>query len=102
MLNRSHLLLIPLLLFSSPAFAQGDRGAITGPIADESGAAIPNVVVEAVNTATSARYETISTGTGSYHLAGLPIGLYDVSAKANGFNTNVQSGVPKRAGMASD
>ena len=93
MLNRSHLLLIPLLLSSSAAFAQGDRGAITGLITDKSGAAIPNVAVDAVNSATNGRYETITTGTGSYRLVGLPVGLYDVSAKANGFNITVQRGV---------
>ena len=83
MLSRNHLLLIPLLLSSSAAFAQGDRGAITGLITDKSGAAIPNVAVDAVNTATNGRYETITTGTGSYRLVGLPVGLYDVSAKAS-------------------
>ncbi len=93
MLNRNHLLLIPLLLSSSSAFAQGDRGAITGLITDKSGAAIPNVAVDAVNTATNGRHETITTGTGSYRLVGLPVGLYDVSAKANGFNISVQRGV---------
>ncbi|MFN0103415.1 MAG: TonB-dependent receptor domain-containing protein [Bryobacteraceae bacterium] len=81
------------LFFTTLAFAQGDRGAITGLITDKSGAAVPNVAVEAINTATNTRFETISTGTGSYRLVGLPIGLYDLTAKANGFNASVQRGV---------
>ncbi|MBL8241189.1 MAG: TonB-dependent receptor [Bryobacterales bacterium] len=84
-----HLRLSLLLLCSSFAFAQGDRGAISGVITDKSGAAIPNVAVEALNTATNARFETVSTSTGSYRLVSLPPGFYDVTAKANGFNTSV-------------
>lgn len=86
-------ILTTLFLCSTLGFAQGDRGAITGLITDKSGAAMPNVTIEAVNTATNARFETISTGTGSYRLVGLPIGLYDVTAKASGFNANIQRGV---------
>ncbi len=81
------------ILSSAILLAQGDRGAITGVITDKSGAAVPNVAVEAVNTATNARFETVSTGTGAYRLVGLPIGFYDVSAKASGFNTSVQRAV---------
>ena len=81
------------LFLSTLAFAQGDRGAITGLITDKSGAAVPNVAIEAVNTATNARFETVSTGTGSYRLVGLPIGLYDLTAKAAGFNSSVQRAV---------
>ena len=87
------LFLRPFVLCSALVFAQGDRGAITGLITDNSGAAVPNVALEAVNTATNARFETLSTSTGSYRLVGLPIGLYDVTAKASGFNAAVQRGV---------
>ena len=87
------LFLAPFFLFSAHVFAQGDRGAITGLITDNSGAAVPNVALEAVNTATNARFETLSTSTGSYRLVSLPIGIYDVTAKASGFNAAVQRGV---------
>ncbi|MFO0504825.1 MAG: carboxypeptidase-like regulatory domain-containing protein, partial [Acidobacteriota bacterium] len=73
-----------LVLTSVALLAQGDRGAITGLITDKSGAAVPNVAVEAVNSATLTRFETVSTGTGAFRLVGLPIGFYDVSAKASG------------------
>jgi hypothetical protein len=86
-------ILCTLLLCSVLAFGQGDRGAITGLITDKSGSAIPNVAIDAVNTATNGRFETVSTGTGSYRLVGLPPGIYDISAKANGFSTSVQRGV---------
>ncbi len=86
-------LLVAALFATGLAFAQGDRGAITGLILDKSGATVPNVTVEAVNTATNARFETISTNTGAYRLVALPIGIYDLTAKAAGFNTSVQRGV---------
>jgi hypothetical protein len=86
-------LLALFMLGSSLLLAQGDRGAITGLITDKSGAAVPSVAIEAINTATNARFETVTTGTGSYRLVGLPIGFYDVTAKASGFNTAVQRGV---------
>lgn len=73
--------------------AQGDRGAITGVVTDRSGASVPNVTIEVVNTATNVRLETVSTGTGAYRLVGLPIGLYDLTAKANGFNSYIQRGI---------
>jgi hypothetical protein len=82
-----------LFLAAAALFAQGDRGAITGVSKDKTGLAVPNVTVEAVNTATNSRFETVSTNTGSYRLVGLPIGIYDVSAKATGFSTAVQRGV---------
>ena len=93
MIRTLSLKLFGLLLLSTLAFAQGDRGAITGLITDKSGAAVPNVAIEVVNTATNARFDTVSTGTGSYRLVGLPIGFYDLTAKAAGFNASVQRAV---------
>ncbi|MBM3765619.1 MAG: carboxypeptidase regulatory-like domain-containing protein, partial [Acidobacteria bacterium] len=85
--------LLAFFLCSGFAFAQGDRGAITGVVTDKSGAAVPNVTIEAIHTATNTKLETISTGTGAYRLVGLQIGLYDLSARANGFSTFVQRGI---------
>src|SRR3569833_2907745 len=67
--------------------AQGDRGAVTGVVVDSSGSAVPDVTLEIVNTGTNARFDTVSTGTGAYRLVSLPVGVYDLTAKANGFST---------------
>jgi len=82
-----------LVLSSVCLYGQGDRGGITGVITDKSGSAVPNVTVEVVNTATNARFDTISTGTGAYRVVGLPIGNYDLTAKGTGFSTYVQRGI---------
>jgi hypothetical protein len=82
-----------LMLSCMSLLGQGDRGGITGVITDRTGSAVPNVAIEVVNTATNARFETVSTGTGAYRLAGLPIGFYDLTAKATGFSTYIQRGI---------
>ena len=73
--------------------AQGDRGAVTGVVVDSSGSAIPDTTLEIVNTGTNARFDTVSTGTGAYRLVSLPVGVYDLTAKANGFTTFIQRGI---------
>lgn len=83
-----------LMVFScSSLLGQGDRGAITGVVADSTGSAVPGVALEVVNTATNARFDTVTTGTGAYRLVGLPIGFYDLTAKASGFSTYIQRGI---------
>ena len=65
-----------LLLMLSPAFAQSDRGTITGTVSDASNAVIPGASIVAVNTETAARYETVATETGNYTIPQLPSGVY--------------------------
>ena len=82
-----------LLAGCIPLFGQGDRGAISGLITDTSGSAVPGVAVEVVNTGTNAHFDTLSTGTGAYRVVSLPVGVYDLTARANGFTTFIQRGL---------
>ena len=86
-------LLITLLCLSAPAFAQGDRGTITGQITDASGAVVPNVQVAAVQLATRTTFKAVTTNTGVYHIPYVPPGTYEVSAAVKGFKTAVVSPV---------
>src|SRR5262245_18391012 len=72
------------------AFAQSDRGTITGPSADPAGAVVAAAKVEARNTATGASYEAASTGTGNYTLSQLPAGTYEMSVEVPGFKKFVR------------
>src|SRR5688500_12733996 len=45
-----------LFLLSLPAFAQSDRGTITGTVSDATGAVIPGANIALTNIDTSARY----------------------------------------------
>jgi hypothetical protein len=81
-----------LLVFAA-AYAQTDRGTITGTVSDPAGAMIPNVAIEAKHTATGAVYQTVSSGTGNYTLSQLPTGIYQVSASVSGFKQFVRTGI---------
>jgi len=72
---------------ASGAFAQDDRGTITGTVTDPSGAAVVGAKVSADNSATHNVVETLTTGTGNYTLPQLPVGIWDVTVEAVGFKT---------------
>ena len=90
----SLLCVLAAVIFSSTAMlAQGDRGTITGTIADPGGAVVPNAVIAAINTETGARFETVSTGTGNYTLVSVPAGVYNLEVTSPGFCKFVQQGI---------
>jgi hypothetical protein len=82
-----------VFLFSWTAFAQGDRGAITGTISDPAGAMIPGATITARNSQTGASYQAASTATGNYTLPQLPTGTYQLSASVPGFKQFVRTGI---------
>src|SRR5437762_10913232 len=90
---RSVLALVCFSLFILPAFAQTDRGTLTGTVNDATGAVIPGVSIEAKNAQTGAVYQAGSSETGNYTLAQLPAGRYEVSATLPGFRKFVRTGV---------
>jgi Carboxypeptidase regulatory-like domain/TonB-dependent Receptor Plug Domain len=81
------------LWFVGLAFAQSDRGTITGTVADTTKAVVPGASVVASNTETGAKYETVSTPTGNYTLPQLPAGVYELTVASSGFNNFVQQGI---------
>jgi hypothetical protein len=86
-----------LLALTAPAWAQSDRGRITGTVTDPSGAVVPNAKVTATNTETNEAREATTSGEGNYTLPELKAGPYRVSVEAAGFKTatldNVQVAV---------
>src|ERR1700757_3552136 len=87
------LLAFCVLLFTGSALAQGDRGTITGTVADPTNAVIPGAGVTATNSQTTAKYETVSTETGNYTLAQLPAGTYELTVELPGFKKYVRQGI---------
>ena len=81
------------LFVSGIAFAQGDRGTVTGTVNDASGAVLPGVSIAATNIETGSRYDTVSTETGNYTLVQLPVGTYELTAELPGFKKYVQQGI---------
>src|SRR5271170_5733726 len=81
------------LICSVAAFAQGDRGTITGTVTDPTGAVVPNANIQITNTDTSAEYKVGTTNTGNYTLANLPVGNYELTVDAPGFKKFLRPGL---------
>ena len=79
--------------FALVAFAQGDRGTVTGSIADPAGAVVANASIQVRNVETDAVYVAASTATGNYTLAQLPTGTYEVSVSVLGFKKYIRKGL---------
>src|SRR5215469_4262592 len=72
------------------AFAQSDRGSITGVVADPAGAVVANAAIEAKNIDTGVVYHAASTATGNYTIGELPTGTYELSFTVSGFKKYVR------------
>src|SRR5580698_6677684 len=84
---------VGVFLLVSAAFAQTDRGTITGTIIDPAGAVIANAPVEAKNVDTGAIYPAASSATGNYTIAQLPAGTYELSVTVPGFKKYIRTSI---------
>src|SRR5580698_2969239 len=66
------------------------EGTITGTVTDSTGAAIPNATVTATSVATNVSTTRTTTGSGTYVIAPLLPGTYNVTVAAKGFKTLTQ------------
>jgi hypothetical protein len=82
-----------LFVVSGIAFAQGDRGTITGTVADAGNAVVGGASIEAKNLESGATYTGATTETGNYTLAQLPAGTYQVTVSLSGFKKYVRQGI---------
>lgn len=82
-----------LFLLAISAFAQSDRGTITGTVADPGGAVVPNAAVIATNPATGGLFKTQTTDTGNFTIVSVPAGTYNVSVESAGFRKFEQLGL---------
>jgi hypothetical protein len=80
-----------LLVFS--AFAQSDRGTITGTVTDQSSAAVGGAKVQARNVDNGVIYNATTTGTGVFTIPLVPSGKYTVTVTAAGFKTANETGI---------
>src|SRR5215813_6638142 len=94
---RSILISVGLSVFALSAYAQSDRGTITGTVADPAGAVVASAAIEARNIETGALYDAVSTATGNYTLSQLPAGTYAISVTVPGFKKYVRQGLVVQA-----
>jgi hypothetical protein len=81
------------VLFTSTAFCQEYRGAISGAVTDPTGAVVGGVTIVATETRTNSRTQTVSDGQGQYTISFLAPGEYEISAEAPGFKKFVRQQV---------
>jgi Carboxypeptidase regulatory-like domain len=77
--------LLLLAACATSAFAQFDRGTISGTIKDAQGGVVPGVTVTATATQTQQTRTTVTDGSGFYTFVNLQPGRYDISAELQGF-----------------
>jgi len=99
------LLSITLLLLLSSVFlvvrrlpAQTFRGGMNGVVTDQSGAVVAGAEVVATDPATGIAHTTITSSGGEFTFQDLPLGAYDVTATAPGFQKVKIDKVPVKAG----
>jgi Carboxypeptidase regulatory-like domain len=97
--TRCVLFLVSLsLLLCGVVPGQTFRGGISGSVTDSSDAVVPNAAVHLRNTGTNVMQDTISSSAGQFEFPDLPLGTYEVSVKATGFQDVVVTGINISAG----
>lgn len=82
-----------LVVLSVAAFAQSERGTITGVIHDSSGAVVPGAKITVTNQATKVSLHSTSNGAGEYAALELQAGIYNVRVDKEGFRSFEVNGV---------
>src|SRR5688572_22655807 len=94
-------LFLAVSILTVPRFAgaqQSTGGAISGTVTDESGGALPAVAVSLRNQGTGVVRETETDGGGVYRALLLPVGIYEITAALEGFNTTRRTDVKVNIG----
>src|SRR6267154_4132229 len=94
---RSGLVLFCFFIVGGVALGQSGAGTITGTVTDPAGAVVPGAPVEARNSETGVVYPAVTTGTGNYTVAQLPVGTYEISVKVQGFKTYIHTNLALQA-----
>src|SRR5579875_100788 len=82
-----------LLALAQLTVAQTITGSISGTVTDQSGAAIPNLKVTAVNTSRNTTHEAITDAQGTFTITNLLPATYNIVVEASGFKRFEKTGV---------
>lgn len=87
-----------IILLTQPVLA-ADRAQLSGMVLDALGAAVPQASISVIHLADGTRRSTLSTDEGSYSIAGLRPGLYKLTLRKPGFQTQVRLNVLVQPGV---
>jgi carboxypeptidase family protein/TonB-dependent receptor-like protein len=86
------IMLVAALLATSSALAQS-TATVQGTVTDSKGAVLPNATVVVRNRNTSAERTAQTDSEGNYQVAALPVGVYQIEVRVQGFKTQVADSV---------
>ena len=95
-------LLIPTVFLLPFAHGQQPLGSMNGTVTDSSGAVVPDCVVHARSVATNLEVSTPTKNDGSFSIANLPIGTYEVKFTKGGFESSVSNKINRLGGAMAD
>jgi hypothetical protein len=84
---------------SLPLLCQDITGGILGTVTDSSGKLIPRAAVTIANQQTGIAFQRLTDASGEYSVSQLPVGNYQVTISAAGFQTAITSGITVSVGM---
>src|SRR5262245_53284577 len=86
------------ILVGSPLYAQQGTAELRGVIVDQQQAVLPGVSLTVRNQDTGMFRETVSNADGTYFVAALPPGVYEIQASLAGFRPYARTGVRLEVG----
>ncbi len=92
-MRRMLLTMAGVVLLPAAAWGQGTTATLSGTVTDTSGAVIPNAAVELKNEKSGDTRSSKSNGSGLFSFSAVPVGDYDVTVKAGGFQSFQQTGI---------
>jgi len=76
---------VALALVLAPQAGAQDNATISGTVADNTGALLPNATIAITNIATTQTRDTTANSVGAFHFGNVGAGTYTLSATATGF-----------------
>jgi hypothetical protein len=90
--------LLSLLVLPGALRGQTASALITGTVTDQSGAVVPQVNITITNQNTAMKWSAMTSSAGKYTVTALPVGVYNVTAKKQGFRSSSQAGISLSVG----
>jgi hypothetical protein len=95
--NAKRIFKLSILVFTSLSgcylYGQAQSGSVSGSILDPNGALLPGTAVQALEKATGAKLDTVSSEAGIYVFPNLATGIWTISAEKTGFKKSINDNV---------